>query len=212
MVNSNKEKLKNQRAQIKLHLSAKANNAQNMERMKQIEMELRQMEIIKDQYQKKNYEQSLSIQRFVSEMNTLQKEMELLTKSQYETSARNKQQELRLVAERKMRLELENRCKELEETIRHLKRCKEATENKLKEASVESEQITANLEEAHRWFKCRFDGLQLELTKNRLQRLPREDRWLEENQDMMHNVATSQSVLHRWETKQKYHSDTERKK
>ncbi|XP_028621618.1 coiled-coil domain-containing protein 150 [Grammomys surdaster] len=219
VVNSNKEKLKNQRAQIKLHLSAKANNAQNLERMKQIEMELRQMELIKDQYQKKNYEQSLSIQRFVSEMNTLQKEMELLAKSQYETSARNKQQELRLVTERKTRQELENRCKELEETNRHLKKCKEATENKLKEASVESEQITANLEEAHRWFKCRFDGLQLELTKNRLQRLSREDSWLEENQDMRRNVATSQSVLHRWETKQnlglmpkKYHSDTDRKK
>lgn len=44
-------------------------------------------------------------------MNTLQKEMELLAKSQYETSARNKQQELRLVAERKTRQELENRCK-----------------------------------------------------------------------------------------------------
>ncbi|XP_076788024.1 coiled-coil domain-containing protein 150 isoform X2 [Arvicanthis niloticus] len=142
VVNSNKEKLKNQRAQIRMHLSAKANNAQNLERMKQIEMELRQMELIKDQYQKKNYEQSLSIQRFVSEMNTLQKEMELLAKSQYETSVRNKQQELRLVAERKMRQELENRCKELEETVRHLKRCKEATENKLKEASVESEQGT----------------------------------------------------------------------
>ncbi|KAL1770850.1 hypothetical protein HispidOSU_016819 [Sigmodon hispidus] len=141
VVNSNKEKLKNQKAQIKLHLSAKANNTQNMERMKQIETELRQMEIIKDQYQKKNYEQSLSIQRFVSEMNTLQKEMQLLAKSQCETSVRNKQQELRLVAERKMRQELENRCKELEETIRHLKKCKEATENKLKEASVESEQV-----------------------------------------------------------------------
>ncbi|KAM7316200.1 hypothetical protein ACRRTK_024880 [Alexandromys fortis] len=175
VVASNKEKLKNQRAQIKLHLSAKANNAQNIERMKQIETELRQMEVIKDQYQKKNYEQSLSIQRFVSEMNTLQKEMELLAKSQYETSARNKQQELRLAAERKLRQELEHRCEELEETVRHLKKCKEATENKLKEASVESEQITANLEEAHRWFKCRFDGLQLELTKNRLQRLPREE-------------------------------------
>ncbi|ERE84474.1 coiled-coil domain-containing protein [Cricetulus griseus] len=219
VVNSNKEKLKNQKAQIKLHLSAKANNVQNLERMKQIETELRQMEIIKDQYQKKNYEQSLSIQRFVSEMNNLQKEMELLAKSQYETSARNKQQELRLIAERKMRQELENRCAEFEETIRHLKRCKEATENKLKEASVESEQITANLEEAHRWFKCRFDGLQLELTKNRLQRLPREDRWPEENQDRSRDIASSQSVLHRWETKQnlglmskKYHSDTERKK
>lgn len=88
MVNSNKEKLKNQRAQIRMHLSAKANSAQNMERMKQIEMELRQMEIIKDQYQKKNYEQ------------------------------------------------------DLEDTIRHLRKCKEATENKLKEASVESEQVS----------------------------------------------------------------------
>ncbi|XP_013966502.3 coiled-coil domain-containing protein 150 isoform X5 [Canis lupus familiaris] len=180
VLNSSKEKIKNQKAQIKLHLSTKANNTQNMERMKQIETELRQMELIKDQYQKKNYEQSLSIQKFVSEMTNLQKEMQLLAKSQYETSAQNKQQELRLEAERNVRQELESRCRELEETIRHLKKCKEATEHKLKEASVESEQITANLEEAHRWFKCRFDGLQLELTKNRLQRLPREDRWLEE--------------------------------
>ncbi|XP_015104798.1 coiled-coil domain-containing protein 150 isoform X1 [Vicugna pacos] len=219
MLNSSKEKIKTQKAQIKLHLSAKANNAQNIERMKQIETELRQMEIIKDQYQKKNCEQSLSIQKFVSEMTNLQKEMQLLAKSQYDTSARNKQQELRLEAERKVRQELENRCQELEETVRHLKKCKEATENKLKEASVESEQITANLEEAHRWFKCRFDGLQLELTKNRLQRLPREDRWREEqDQDKRHDGMSSQSALHRWENKQnlrlvpkKCHSELERK-
>ncbi|XP_027419212.1 coiled-coil domain-containing protein 150 isoform X3 [Bos indicus x Bos taurus] len=217
LLNSSKEKIKNQRAQIKLHLSAKANNAQNVERMKQIETELRQMELIKDQYQKKNYEQSLSIQKFVSEMTNLQKEMQLLARSQYDTSARNKQQELHLEAERKLRQELENRCQELEETIRHLKKCKEATENKLKEASVESEQITANLEEAHRWFKCRFDGLQLELTKNRLQRLPREDRWREEDQDKRHNSMSNQSALHRWENKRnrlvpkKCHSEQERK-
>lgn len=55
--------------------------------------------------------QSLSIQRFVSEMTNLQKEMQLLAKSQYETSARNKQQELRLETERKLRQELERRCK-----------------------------------------------------------------------------------------------------
>ncbi|XP_053071461.1 coiled-coil domain-containing protein 150 isoform X3 [Acinonyx jubatus] len=218
ILNTSKEKIKNQKAQIKLHLSTKANNTQNVERMKQIETELRQMELIKDQYQKKNYEQSLSIQKFVSEMTNLQKEMQLLAKSQYETSARNKQQELRLEAERKVRQELENRCQELEETIRHLKKCKEATEHKLKEASVESEQITANLEEAHRWFKCRFDGLQLELTRNRLQRLPREDGWMEEqDQGNKHDVASSQSALHRWENKQrlrltpkKCHSELER--
>ncbi|MBW02029.1 coiled-coil domain-containing protein, partial [Eschrichtius robustus] len=117
ILNSSKEKIKNQKAQIKLHLSAKANNAQNIERMK-----------------------SLSIQKFVSEMTNLQKEMKLLAKSQYDMSARNKQQELRLEAEWKRRQELEHRCQELEETVRHLKKCKEATENKLKEASVESEQ------------------------------------------------------------------------
>lgn len=33
---------------------------------------------------------------------------------------------------------------ELEETVRHLKKCKEATESKLKEASVESEQVSQN--------------------------------------------------------------------
>ncbi|KAB0405425.1 hypothetical protein E2I00_018076, partial [Balaenoptera physalus] len=240
ILNSSKEKIKNQKAQIKLHLSAKANNAQNIERMKvpigkkskpvfpliiflcyfhiyfqQIETELRQMELIKDQYQKKNYEQSLSIQKFVSEMTNLQKEMKLLTKSQYDMSARNKQQELRLEAEWQRRQELEHRCQELEETVRHLKKCKEATENKLKEASVESEQVSANLEEAQRWFKCRLDGLQLELTKNRLQR---EDRWREEDQDKRHNGISNQSALHRWENKQnlrlvpkKCHSELKRK-
>ncbi|XP_059783299.1 coiled-coil domain-containing protein 150 isoform X2 [Balaenoptera ricei] len=215
ILNSSKEKIKNQKAQIKLHLSAKANNAQNIERMKQIETELRQMELIKDQYQKKSYEQSLSIQKFVSEMTNLQKEMKLLAKSQYDMSARNKQQELQLEAEWKRRQELEHRCQELEETVRHLKKCKEATENKLKEASVESEQVSANLEEAQRWFKCRLDGLQLELTKNRLQR---EDRWREEDQDKRHNGISNQSALHRWENKQnlrlvpkKCHSELKRK-
>lgn len=34
ILNSSKEKIKNQKAQIKLHLSTKANNTQNVERMK----------------------------------------------------------------------------------------------------------------------------------------------------------------------------------
>ncbi|XP_059024518.1 coiled-coil domain-containing protein 150 isoform X9 [Mustela lutreola] len=194
----------NNHLQTKLdHIQEKLENneleRQNLETFKErmteeskmeAEMHAERIEALRKQFQtereaakkaaQREMTESLSIQKFVSEMTNLQKEMQLLAKSQYETSARNKQQELRLEAERKIRQDLESRCQELEETIRHLRKCKEATEHKLKEASVESEQITANLEEAHRWFKCRFDGLQLELTKNRLQRLPREDRWLEE--------------------------------
>ncbi|XP_059961946.1 coiled-coil domain-containing protein 150-like [Mesoplodon densirostris] len=203
ILNSSKEKIKDQKAQIKFHLSAKANNAQNIERRKQIVTELRQMELIKEQYQKKNYEQSLSIQRCVSEMTNLQQEMQLLAKSRHDLSAQNKQQELQLEAEQKRRWELEHRCQELEETVRHLKKCKEATEDKLKEASVESEQITANLEQAWCWFKCKSNGLQLELTKNPLQR---EDRWQKEmeylsDEDKRHSSISDQSALHRWENK-----------
>ncbi|XP_074071526.1 coiled-coil domain-containing protein 150 isoform X1 [Macrotis lagotis] len=221
-VASLKEKLKSQKSQIRHHLSSRAQNVQNTQRMKQIEAELRQMELIKDQYQKKNYEQSLSIQKFVTEMATLQREMQILAKSQYDFSVRNKQQGLQLEAERKVRQEMQIRCQEMEETIRRLRKCKELTEHKLKEASMESEQITANLEEAHRWFKCKFDGLQLELNKNRLQQLPQENRWKEDitfaDGNSRYNRVPTQSALHRWESKQqlrymskKYQSEMERK-
>ncbi|XP_056650119.1 coiled-coil domain-containing protein 150 isoform X2 [Monodelphis domestica] len=227
-----KEKLKTQKAQIRHHLSSKAQNVQNTERMKQIESELRQMELIKDQYQKKNFEQSLSIQKFVAEMATLQREMQILAKSQHDSSARNRQQEMRIEAERKMRQEWEARCQVMEETIKHLRKCKEVTENKLKEVSMQSEQvsqkhghkkqITSNIEDAHRWFKCKFDGLQMELTKNRLQRLPQEDKWREDiaftDGVSRYNKIPAQSALHRWETKQqlrymskKYPSEMDRK-
>ncbi|XP_044522373.1 coiled-coil domain-containing protein 150 [Gracilinanus agilis] len=195
-----------------------ARKAAHREINEQIESELRQMELIKDQYQKKNFEQSLSIQKFVAEMATLQREMQILAKSQHDSSARNRQQELRIEAERKMRQEWEARCQVMEETVRHLRKCKEVTENKLKEVSMESEQITSNLEDAHRWFKCKFDGLQLELTKNRLQRLPPEDRWKEEDGASRYNKIPAQSALHRWETKQqlrymskRYPSEMDRK-
>uniref|UniRef100_A0A2K5CYP7 Coiled-coil domain containing 150 n=1 Tax=Aotus nancymaae TaxID=37293 RepID=A0A2K5CYP7_AOTNA len=211
MLESNKKKIKNQKAQIKLHLSAKVNNAQNIERIKHIETELKQMELIKDQYQKKNFEQ-------VDDFHILYKEMQMLAKSQYDASVRNKQQEQLLEAERKIRQELENRCQKLEETVRHLKKCRKATENKLKEASVKSEQITANLEEAHHWFKHRFDGLQLELTKNQLQGPSGEDKCQEKDQDVRRDVMSGQCVLRQWKRKQnlrpmpkKYHSEVQRK-
>uniref|UniRef100_A0ACB8FZF2 Uncharacterized protein n=1 Tax=Sphaerodactylus townsendi TaxID=933632 RepID=A0ACB8FZF2_9SAUR len=89
--------------------------------------------------------------------------------------------------------------KTLEETVTCLKKCKRDTEKKLKEASIESEQITANLEEAHHWFKSKFDSLQRELAKNRQQRIPGEQGYEEEESPMK---LPSQACLKRWETKQ----------
>uniref|UniRef100_A0A452HT83 Uncharacterized protein n=1 Tax=Gopherus agassizii TaxID=38772 RepID=A0A452HT83_9SAUR len=215
---SYKEKLKSQKAQIRHYLASKANNIQNTERIKEIESELRQMELIKEQYQKKNYEQSQSIQKFMTELTGLQSEMQTLAKNQHEVATRNRQLETQLEMEQKVRQHLENQCQKLDDTVKHLKKCKEETEQKLKEASVESEQITANLEEAHHWFKSKFDSLQLELVKNKQQNIPSERNYGKEMEKEKAVKLPSQASLNRWETKQqlklisrKYQSELDRK-
>ncbi|KAM6131966.1 LOW QUALITY PROTEIN: coiled-coil domain-containing protein 150 [Phoenicopterus ruber ruber] len=132
---------------------------------KEAESELRKMKAIKEEYQKKNYEQSKDIQKCASELKSVQSKMQVLLKNQHEVQVQNRQLETQLEAERKRRQQLENECQKLEKTVTHLKKYKEETEKKLKEASIESEQITARLEEAHDWFKSKFDSLQLEAVK-----------------------------------------------
>ncbi|KAM6080253.1 LOW QUALITY PROTEIN: coiled-coil domain-containing protein 150 [Theristicus caerulescens] len=157
---SYREKLKTQRAQVRQCLAYKANTE------REAESELRKMEAIKEEYQKKNYEQSQDIQKFMLELKSVQNEMQVLLKNQHEVQVQNRQLESQLEAERRQRKQLENECQKLEKTVKHLKKYKEETEKKLKEASIESEQITTNLEEAHRWFKSKFDSLQPEVVKN----------------------------------------------
>ncbi|NXV47774.1 CC150 protein, partial [Uria aalge] len=155
------EKLKSQRAQVRQCLACKANT----ERVEETESELRKMEAIKRDY-RKNYEQSQDIQKLVSELKSMQSEMQVLLKNQHEVQVQNRQLETQLEAERRQRQQLENECRKLEKTVKHLKKYKEETERKLKEASIESEQITTSLEEAQRWFKSKFDSLQPEVVKN----------------------------------------------
>ncbi|KAK1199564.1 CC150 protein, partial [Pygoscelis papua] len=161
-LSSYREKLKSQRAQVRQCLAYKANT----EGVKETESELRRMEAMKEEYQKNNYEQSQDIQKFVSELKSVQSEMQVLLKNQHEVQVQNRQLETQLEMERRRRQQLENECQKLEKTVKHLKKYKEETEKKLKEASIESEQITTSLEEAHRWFKSKFDSLQLEVVKN----------------------------------------------
>ncbi|NXE78397.1 CC150 protein, partial [Cochlearius cochlearius] len=158
-LSSYKEKLKSQRAQVRQCLAYKA----NAERVKETESKLRKREAIEEEYQKKNYEQSQDIQKFVSEFKSVQSEMQGLLKNQHEVQVQNSQLETQLEAERRQRQQLENECQKLEKTVKHLKKYKEETEKKLKEASIESEQITTSLEAAHRWFQSKFDSLQLEV-------------------------------------------------
>ncbi|CAI5762025.1 Uncharacterized protein PODLI_1B028854 [Podarcis lilfordi] len=197
---SQKEKLKRQKALITQYFNARTNNAQNAGRIKEIETELRQMEEMKQQYQKKNHEQSLRIKEFVAELTTLQGEMQQLARNQQVMETENRNLENQLVTEQKQRQRIQEECQALEDTVRHLKKCKEETEQKLKEASKESEHITANLEEAHHWFKSKFDSLQRELVKNRQKNLG--EYFCEEHEkEERPTKLPSQACLKRWETK-----------
>ncbi|XP_078267093.1 coiled-coil domain-containing protein 150-like isoform X5 [Rhinoraja longicauda] len=162
-----KAKIKDQKTQLKHYLETKKTTAQNTERIKEFEADLKQMEIIKDQYQKKNNEQSQMILTFRKEMQILQDELQNVAKSQNEAESLYRQQEIQLKKERKLSRGLRNKCQGLEEKVKNLQNCTEETEHKLKEASLESQQISANLEEAHKWFKSKFDRLQAELIKTR---------------------------------------------
>ncbi|NWT43697.1 CC150 protein, partial [Chroicocephalus maculipennis] len=131
------EKLKSQRAEVRQCLACKANT----ERAEETESELRKMEAIKQDYWKMNYEQSQDIQKLVSELKSVQSEMQVLLKNRHEVQVQNRQLETQLEAERRQRQQLENECGKLEKTVKHLKKYKEETEKKLKEASIESEQV-----------------------------------------------------------------------
>ncbi|NXA27703.1 CC150 protein, partial [Ibidorhyncha struthersii] len=163
------EKLKSQRARVRQCLACKTNT----ERVKETESELRKMEAIKEEYQKKNFEQSQDILKLVSELKSVQSEMQVL-KNRHEVQVQNRQLETQLEAERRQRQKLENECQKLEKTVKHLKKYKEETEKKLKEASIQSEQITTSLEEVQRWFKSKFDSLKLEVVKSDQPKSPEE--------------------------------------
>uniref|UniRef100_A0A8C3K5Z2 Uncharacterized protein n=1 Tax=Calidris pygmaea TaxID=425635 RepID=A0A8C3K5Z2_9CHAR len=132
------------------------------------------MEAIKEEYWKKNYEQVSLLDQFSEETDLVQSEMQVLLKKQHEVQVQTRQLETQLEAERRQRQQLENECQKLEKTVKHLQKYKENTEKKLKEASLESEQITTSLEAAQRWFKSKFDNLQLEAVKNHQPKNPEE--------------------------------------
>ncbi|XP_038671962.1 coiled-coil domain-containing protein 150-like isoform X1 [Scyliorhinus canicula] len=233
IIKSQKARIKDQKTQLKYHKETKTTNAQNTERIMEFEADLKRMETIKELYQKKNNEQAQMIQKFMTEMQSLQEELQNVAKSQHEATSLHKQQELLLKKEHKLSQELRSKCQTLEMKVKSLQTCKEVTEQKLKEASLESQQVRANLEEAHQWFKSKFDSLQAELIKMRGMDASKEklcdgdnlmktgteeicSRSRQRAKDLKVTAVKihSQSSLSRWETKQelkllsrKYHAD-----
>ncbi|CAB1349138.1 unnamed protein product [Coregonus sp. 'balchen'] len=143
VVSNQKARLRDQKTQLK---QLAPNNAD-------MEGELKILKTLKDQYQKKNYEQSELIQQFRSETLSLQRELRRLSSSQ----------EGELEAERELRHVMQDKCQAGGENQEHAE-AKDEAEQKMKEVSLESQQ---NLEEAHSWFRSKFDSLKSDGEPNR---------------------------------------------
>uniref|UniRef100_A0A8C7U708 Uncharacterized protein n=1 Tax=Oncorhynchus mykiss TaxID=8022 RepID=A0A8C7U708_ONCMY len=152
VVSNQKARLRDQKTQLKQHLDNRATLG-NSQKIK-VSTSLK---TLKDQYQKKNYEQSELIQQFRSETLSLQRELRRLSSSQ----------EGELEAERELRHVMQDKCQRLEESIKKLQEAKDQAEQKMKEVSLESQQISENLEEAHSWFRSKFDSLKSDGEPNR---------------------------------------------
>ncbi|XP_053095558.1 coiled-coil domain-containing protein 150 isoform X1 [Pangasianodon hypophthalmus] len=100
---------------------------------------------------------SRSLEQLRNDVASLQVELLDLSSSQQEE----------LQAERRLTHTLQEKCEMLEECIVKLKEERDDAEWKMKEVSLESQQIFENLQEAHSWFRSKFDSLKSGLEHSR---------------------------------------------
>ncbi|XP_053503307.1 coiled-coil domain-containing protein 150 isoform X1 [Ictalurus furcatus] len=104
-----------------------------------------------------NSARSQSLDQMRNGITSLQAELLDLSSSQQEE----------LHAERRITHILQEKCQMLEECVVKLKEERDEAERKMKEVSLTSQQISENLQEAHSWFRSKFDSLESRLEQNR---------------------------------------------
>ncbi|KAI1893855.1 hypothetical protein AGOR_G00127960 [Albula goreensis] len=204
VVSNQKARIKDLNIQMKQHLENRAALA-NSQRMKEMEETLKGLEILKDEYHRRNNEQGQLIQQFQCELKRL-----------------SSTQEGELEAERGQRQALLDKCQRLEENMRILRQSRDEAEARLREASLESQQITENLVEAHSWFRSKFNSLKKDLEKTRPSKEVSSEKLVSMESSNQDTLSTStegenkvqsspalmdrkqnhwSTTLHRWETK-----------
>ncbi|XP_066535587.1 coiled-coil domain-containing protein 150 isoform X2 [Hoplias malabaricus] len=151
LVSNQKSRIKAQKAQLKQHLDDTV-----AQRAKDIETEMKILENSRNEYERKCYEQSQSLLQVRTEMAELQAQLNTLS-SKHQGA---------LQAERNLTRKLQEKYKMLEKVVAKLREERDETEQKMREVSHESQQISENLQEAHVWFRSRFHSLNSEVGLN----------------------------------------------
>ncbi|XP_047676174.1 coiled-coil domain-containing protein 150 isoform X2 [Tachysurus fulvidraco] len=103
------------------------------------------------------WERSPSLEQLRIDVASLQAELFDLSSSQQEE----------VQAERHLTHTLQEKCEMLEDCVVKLKEDRDEAEQKMKQVSLESQQISENLQEAHSWFRSKFSSLESGLGHSR---------------------------------------------
>ncbi|KAK2831112.1 hypothetical protein Q7C36_016198 [Tachysurus vachellii] len=116
-------------------------------------------------------------------------------------------QQKEVQADRHLTHTLQEKCEMLEDCVVKLKEDRDEVEQKMKQVSLESQQISENLQEAHSWFRSKFNSLESGLGHSRapLQEETRHFGNCEGNeaspaQDTSEVVCVAEPELERWAT------------
>ncbi|XP_066297644.1 coiled-coil domain-containing protein 150-like isoform X2 [Branchiostoma lanceolatum] len=155
-----KDRIRSQKVQLDQLQKERKNHEHTHGKVKSIQAELESLEKVKNEYISKNKEQAKTISSFLDEINNLKSELKALARAQVEASEVVKHQEDELEKERKRTEKYRHKAKKIEGKRKDI-------EDRLLAANDESIEVSKNLQDAHEWFKSKFDNLQTELDRSR---------------------------------------------
>ncbi|XP_056014755.1 coiled-coil domain-containing protein 150-like isoform X3 [Ostrea edulis] len=182
MIQNLKDKVSEQKKRIEYLNRSKKEMEENSERMKVMREEMEELEKLRDEYIHRNAEQGEMITSFMTQIGSLQEELRQLAQAQLRTNDLVKQRDEALEKERMLKDELRKKHKKSSETDngqhkhkykdsrRHqdeVEKMRRETEERLRRAQDESMEVSGHLQDAHEWFKTRFDQLQQEILESR---------------------------------------------
>ncbi|XP_077998846.1 coiled-coil domain-containing protein 150-like [Glandiceps talaboti] len=183
--NRYKERIRSMKAQLEHYQKNKKSNEDMGEKLKAISSELAELEKVKNEYMLKNGQQSKTISSFVSQISSLQSELKTLSQAQQDLTEKCRKQEKLIEREKSKKEDIYRKYKTLQKRTDVIEDLRNQAEEKLVEANNESVQVSQNLQEAHDWFKNRFENLQTELVRSKRSHAALEKATMETQQQLM---------------------------
>ncbi|GFS01137.1 coiled-coil domain-containing protein 150-like [Elysia marginata] len=195
-----RSKVAGQRHKLEYLHKAKKQVEDNLNKMKAVRQEIEELEQMRDEYMRKNTEQGETISKFVEQMSGLQDELRHLAQAYTSTQQMLKLKEDALDKERRVREEMKKKyseSKRREHAVDAGKRKPTTAEERLHEVHHESIEISKHLQEAHSWFKGKFDKLQTEITASKQTQLRLEKENSEQRKSLEDERTKAQSAAER---------------